>query len=221
MPSAVGYQPSLASEMAAFRARPSWNEGSLFRAAALVPRPSARQRRFLRPHLKIALSLAAKAIYPAVDPFLSSSTLLDPGFVSGEHYRAASGVKQLLQRYSELQDIIAILGLEELSDADRLSVSRLTSFSLEETVLSRLGAHVPALLRNSPQPRSRDGPAKGAPLAARPVALPKHESTKSTYELLLLAEVEEVLCARGGHHRPAALVISIFVSGAVVCKELW
>ena len=134
-----------------------------------------------------------------------------------------------------------------------------------------LGVHVPALLRNSPQPRSRDGPpkhrfhqraegeekhsskkhssksllegtfargsrlgaieahfsaryygpAKGAPLAARPVALPKHESTKSTYELLLLAEVEEVLCARGGHHRPAALVISIFVSGAVVCKELW
>jgi F-type H+-transporting ATPase subunit beta len=132
MPSAVGYQPSLASEMAAFQERIVQTRAGAITSiqAIFVPADD-----FTDPapvvifgHLDavtvLARSLAAKAIYPAVDPFLSSSTLLDPGFVSGEHYRAASGVKQLLQRYSELQDIIAILGLEELSDADRLSVAR-------------------------------------------------------------------------------------------------
>ena len=132
MPSAVGYQPSLASEMAAFQERIVQTRAGAVTSiqAIFVPADD-----FTDPapvvifgHLDavtvLARSLAAKAIYPAVDPFLSSSTLLDPGFVSGEHYRAASGVKQLLQRYSELQDIIAILGLEELSDADRLSVAR-------------------------------------------------------------------------------------------------
>ena len=72
----------------------------------------------------LSRALAAKALYPAVDPFASTSTLLDPSFIPSSHYCVAAGVQQLLQRYKELQDIIAILGLEELSDADRKSVGR-------------------------------------------------------------------------------------------------
>jgi F-type H+-transporting ATPase subunit beta len=72
----------------------------------------------------LSRGLASKGIYPAVDPLDSSSTMLQPGVVSDEHYRVARGVQAILQRYKELQDIIAILGLDELSEEDKLAVAR-------------------------------------------------------------------------------------------------
>ena len=132
MPSAVGYQASLASEMGLFQERIVQSRaGSITSIQAIyVPADD-----FTDPapvvifsHLDavtvLSRALAAKALYPAVDPFASTSTLLDPSFIPSSHYCVAAGVQQLLQRYKELQDIIAILGLEELSDADRKSVGR-------------------------------------------------------------------------------------------------
>jgi F-type H+-transporting ATPase subunit beta len=132
MPSAVGYQPTLASEMGLFQERVAQTRrGSITSIQAVyVPADD-----FTDPapvvifsHLDavtvLSRGLASKALYPAVDPFLSSSTLLAPAFVSASHYCTASGLLQLLQRFRELQDIIAILGLEEVSDGDRLLVVR-------------------------------------------------------------------------------------------------
>ena len=132
MPSAVGYQPTLASEMGLFQERiAKARTGSITSIQAIyVPADD-----FTDPapvvifsHLDAVTVLsraqAAKAMYPAVDPFLSSSTLLDPAYISARHYCIACSLRQLLQRYKELQDIIAILGLEELSVSDRLLVAR-------------------------------------------------------------------------------------------------
>jgi F-type H+-transporting ATPase subunit beta len=132
MPSAVGYQPTLATEMGALQERiTSTTQGSITSIQAVYvpaddltdPAP-ATTFAHLDATTVLSRNLAAKGIYPAVDPLDSTSTMLQPGIVSEEHYQIAQGVKQTLQRYKELQDIIAILGLDELSEEDRLTVAR-------------------------------------------------------------------------------------------------
>ena len=132
MPSAVGYQPTLASEMGSFQERiVATTAGSITSIQAIyVPADDLTDPApvVIFGHLDavtvLSRNLAAKGIYPAVDPFNSTSKMLDPAFLTQEHYCTATDVKQMLQRYKELQDVIAILGLEELSDSDRLIVDR-------------------------------------------------------------------------------------------------
>ena len=132
MPSAVGYQPTLATEMGALQERiTSTTQGSITSILAVYvpaddltdPAP-ATTFAHLDATTVLSRGLAAKGIYPAVDPLDSTSTMLQPGIVSAEHYRIAETVKETLQRYKELQDIIAILGIDELSEEDRLTVAR-------------------------------------------------------------------------------------------------
>nr|YP_010337716.1 ATP synthase CF1 beta subunit [Sahlingia subintegra]UNJ17301.1 ATP synthase CF1 beta subunit [Sahlingia subintegra] len=132
MPSAVGYQPTLATEMGALQERiTSTTEGSITSIQAVYvpaddltdPAP-ATTFAHLDATTVLSRNLAAKGIYPAVDPLDSTSTMLQPGIVGQEHYAIAQQVKSTLQRYKELQDIIAILGLDELSEEDRATVAR-------------------------------------------------------------------------------------------------
>ena len=132
MPSAVGYQPTLATEMGALQERiTSTTEGSITSIQAVYvpaddltdPAP-ATTFAHLDATTVLSRGLAAKGIYPAVDPLDSTSTMLQPNIVGEEHYNTAQQVKSTLQRYKELQDIIAILGLDELSEEDRLTVAR-------------------------------------------------------------------------------------------------
>jgi F-type H+/Na+-transporting ATPase subunit beta len=132
MPSAVGYQPTLATEMGALQERiTSTTQGSITSIQAVYvpaddltdPAP-ATTFAHLDATTVLSRGLAAKGIYPAVDPLDSTSTMLQPGIVSAEHYEIAETVKETLQRYKELQDIIAILGIDELSEEDRLTVAR-------------------------------------------------------------------------------------------------
>ena len=132
LPSAVGYQPTLASEMGALQERiTSTKNGSITSVQAIYvpadditdPAPAA-SFAHLDSTIVLSRALTEIGIYPAVDPLASSSSALDPKLVGEEHYQTARRVQQILQRYKELQDIIAILGLEELSDEDRLVVSR-------------------------------------------------------------------------------------------------
>lgn len=132
IPSAVGYQPTLASEMAALEERiTSTNKGSITSIQAVYvpaddytdPAPVATFSH-LDASLALERSLAEQGLYPAIDPLTSSSRALDPKIVGEEHYFVANTVKKILQRYKELQDIIAILGMEELSEEDKLTVSR-------------------------------------------------------------------------------------------------
>ena len=132
MPSAVGYQPTLATEMGALQERiTSTTQGSITSIQAVYvpaddltdPAP-ATTFAHLDATTVLSRNLAAKGIYPAVDPLDSTSTMLQPGIVSNEHYETAENVKETLQRYKELQDIIAILGIDELSEEDRLTVAR-------------------------------------------------------------------------------------------------
>jgi F-type H+-transporting ATPase subunit beta len=132
MPSAVGYQPTLATEMGALQERiTSTTQGSITSIQAVYvpaddltdPAP-ATTFAHLDATTVLSRNLAAKGIYPAVDPLDSTSTMLQPGIVSAEHYAIAENVKETLQRYKELQDIIAILGIDELSEEDRLTVAR-------------------------------------------------------------------------------------------------
>jgi F-type H+/Na+-transporting ATPase subunit beta len=132
MPSAVGYQPTLATEMGALQERiTSTTQGSITSIQAVYvpaddltdPAP-ATTFAHLDATTVLSRNLAAKGIYPAVDPLDSTSTMLQPGIVSEEHYAIAETVKETLQRYKELQDIIAILGIDELSEEDRLTVAR-------------------------------------------------------------------------------------------------
>jgi F-type H+/Na+-transporting ATPase subunit beta len=138
MPSAVGYQPTLADEMGQLQERiTSTNKGSITSMQAVYvpaddysdPAPVA-----VFTHLDgtIALerSIAARAIFPAVDPLASTSKILDPLIIGEEHYRTAREVQQVLQRYKDLQDIIAILGIDELSDDDKLLVARARKIEL-------------------------------------------------------------------------------------------
>nr|YP_009546291.1 ATP synthase CF1 beta subunit [Gelidium gabrielsonii]AYO27639.1 ATP synthase CF1 beta subunit [Gelidium gabrielsonii] len=132
MPSAVGYQPTLATEMGALQERiTSTTDGSITSIQAVYvpaddltdPAP-ATTFAHLDATTVLSRGLAAKGIYPAVDPLGSTSTMLQPGIVGAEHYAVAQQIKSTLQRYKELQDIIAILGLDELSEEDRLTVAR-------------------------------------------------------------------------------------------------
>lgn len=132
MPSAVGYQPTLASEMGGLQERiTSTKQGSITSIQAIYvpaddltdPAP-ATTFSHLDATTVLSRALASKGIYPSVDPLDSTSTMLQPWVVGEEHYRCAQNVKQTLQRYKELQDIIAILGLEELSEEDRNVVAR-------------------------------------------------------------------------------------------------
>jgi F-type H+-transporting ATPase subunit beta len=132
MPSAVGYQPTLATEMGELQERiTSTKRGSITSLQAIFvpadditdPAPATTMT-----HLDSATVLDRgifeRGIYPAVDPLASTSRILDPNIVGEDHYRAARGAQQVLQRYKELQDIIAILGIDELSDEDKLVVAR-------------------------------------------------------------------------------------------------
>ena len=132
MPSAVGYQPTLASEMGILQERiTSTKQGSITSVQAIYvpaddltdPAP-ATTFNFLDATTVLSRKISELGIYPAVDPLESTSRILDPNIIGEEHYNTAQQVKQLLQKYNELQDIIAILGVDELSDEDKLVVSR-------------------------------------------------------------------------------------------------
>lgn len=132
MPSAVGYQPTLASEMGALQERiASTNRGAITSVQAVYvpaddPTDPAPATAFgqLDAFVYLERSISEKGIYPAVDPLASSSRVLDPQYVGEEHYACARRVQQMLQKYRELQDIIAILGVDELSEEDKLTVHR-------------------------------------------------------------------------------------------------
>lgn len=132
IPSAVGYQPTLSTEMGELQERiTSTNKGSITSVQAVYvpaddltdPAP-ATTFAHLDSTVVLARSLAELGIYPAVDPLDSTSTILDPNIVGQEHYEVTREVQRMLQRYKDLQDIIAILGMEELSEDDKLTVSR-------------------------------------------------------------------------------------------------
>ena len=132
MPSAVGYQPSLGTEMGELQERiTSTTRGSITSLEAIYvpaddytdPAPVTTFAH-LDATVRLERSVSDRGIYPAVDPLTSTSKILDPRVVGERHYNVARGVQQVLQRYKDLQDIIAILGIEELSEEDRLTVSR-------------------------------------------------------------------------------------------------
>ena len=136
MPSAVGYQPTLASEMGTLQERiASTKYGSITSVQAVYvpaddltdPAP-ATTFSYLDASTVLSRKIASLGIYPAVDPLESSSRILEPHIVGEAHYQIAMRVKQILQRYKELQDIISILGMEELSEEDKLMVSRARSW---------------------------------------------------------------------------------------------
>jgi len=158
MPSAVGYQPTLATEMAELQERiTSTNRGSITSVQAIYvpadditdPAP-ATTFSHLDSTIVLSRDLTEIGIYPAVDPLASTSTALDPKIVGQEHYEVARAVQQTLQRYKDLQDIIAILGIEELSDEDKQVVSRARKiqrflsqpFSVAETFTGQDGKFV-------------------------------------------------------------------------------
>ena len=159
IPSAVGYQPTLSTEMGELQERiTSTKNGSVTSVQAIYvpaddltdPAP-ATTFAHLDSTVVLARSLAELGIYPAVDPLDSTSTILDPHVVGEKHYQTARGVQKVLQRYKELQDIIAILGIEELSEQDKQVVSRARKiqkflsqpFSVAETFTGRPGKYVP------------------------------------------------------------------------------
>ncbi len=132
MPSAVGYQPTLATEMGALQERiTSTTQGSITSVQAIYvpaddytdPAP-ATTFAHLDATTNLSRAIVEKGIYPAVDPLASTSRILDPNIIGDEHYNVARDVKQVLQRYKDLQDIIAILGIDELSEEDKLAVAR-------------------------------------------------------------------------------------------------
>ena len=132
MPSAVGYQPTLCTEMGCIQERIVATKGGSITSiqAIYVPGDDLTDPApvVIFGHLDaitvLSRALVSKALYPAVDPFNSTSKMLHPSYVKQEHFYVASNVKQMLQRYKELQDVIAILGLEELSNQDRVVVNR-------------------------------------------------------------------------------------------------
>ena len=132
MPSAVGYQPTLLTEMGELQERiTSTKRGSITSVQAIYvpaddytdPAP-ATTFAHLDATTNLSRAISELGIYPAVDPLASTSRILDPRIIGEEHYRVARAVKQVLQRYKDLQDIIAILGIDELSEDDKLTVSR-------------------------------------------------------------------------------------------------
>ncbi|WHQ37012.1 F0F1 ATP synthase subunit beta [Spiroplasma sp. SV19] len=161
MPSAVGYQPTLATEMGALQERIiSTKKGSITSVQAVyVPADDltdpAPATTFAHLDAKVVLDreIAALGIYPAVDPLGSSSRLLDPLVVGEEHYDVAQGVQEILQKFKELQSIIAILGMDELSDEDKLAVARARKirnflsqpFFVAEKFSGKQGKYVPVV----------------------------------------------------------------------------
>lgn len=132
MPSAVGYQPTLATEMGALQERiTSTRDGSITSVQAVYvpaddltdPAP-ATTFAHLDATTVLSRSIVELGIYPAVDPLGSSSRILDPRIVGQEHFEVARGVQEILQKYKDLQDIIAILGMDELSEEDKVTVAR-------------------------------------------------------------------------------------------------
>jgi len=132
MPSAVGYQPTLGTEMGELQERiTSTREGSITSVQAIYvpaddltdPAPAAAFAH-LDATTVLSRGIAEKGIYPAVDPLDSTSRILDPQFIGERHYRVAARVQQILQRYKDLQDIIAILGMDELTEEDKVIVGR-------------------------------------------------------------------------------------------------
>ncbi len=132
MPSAVGYQPTLATEMGQLQERiTSTNKGSITSVQAIYvpaddltdPAPAA-SFAHLDATTVLSRAISEKGIYPAVDPLDSTSRILQPGAIGDQHYKVATQVQQVLQRYKDLQDIIAILGMDELSDDDKVTVQR-------------------------------------------------------------------------------------------------
>jgi len=156
-PSAVGYQPTLSEEMATLQERiTSTNKGSITSIQAVYvpaddltdPAP-ANTFAHLDATVVLERSLAEQALFPAVDPLSSTSKALAPEVVGAEHYRVARGVQQVLQRYKDLQDIIAILGMDELSDEDKLSVFRarkLQRFLTQPFHVAEIFTNVPGAL---------------------------------------------------------------------------
>ena len=159
MPSAAGYQPTLATEMGKLQERiTSTDKGSITSVQAVYvpaddltdPAP-ATTFAHLDSTVVLSRSLTELGIYPAVDPLDSSSTILDPNIVGEEHYKTAREVQEVLQKYKDLQDIIAILGMEELSDEDKVTVSRARKiqkylsqpFFVAETFTGTPGTYVP------------------------------------------------------------------------------
>ncbi|SMC00085.1 ATP synthase F1 subcomplex beta subunit [Thermanaeromonas toyohensis ToBE] len=159
MPSAVGYQPTLATEMGALQERiTSTKKGSITSVQAIYvpaddltdPAP-ATTFAHLDATTVLSRQIAELGIYPAVDPLDSTSRILDPRIVGEEHYQVARGVQRVLQRYKELQDIIAILGMDELSEEDKLIVARARKiqrflsqpFHVAEAFTGRPGVYVP------------------------------------------------------------------------------
>ncbi|KKS98507.1 MAG: ATP synthase F1 subunit beta, F-type H+-transporting ATPase subunit beta [Candidatus Gottesmanbacteria bacterium GW2011_GWA2_43_14] len=159
IPSAVGYQPTLASEMSALQERiTSTQKGSITSVQAVYvpaddytdPAPVATFAH-LDASISLERSIAEQAIYPAVDPLASRSRILTADVVGEEHYKVARGVQKVLQRYKDLQDIIAILGMEELSDEDKVTVARARKIQrffsqpmfVAEAFTAREGKYVP------------------------------------------------------------------------------
>ena len=159
MPSAVGYQPTLATEMGALQERiTSTKKGSITSVQAIYvpaddltdPAP-ATTFAHLDATTVLSRQIAELGIYPAVDPLDSTSRILDPRVLGEEHYQVARGVQQVLQRYKELQDIIAILGMDELSEDDKLTVARARKiqrflsqpFHVAEAFTGQAGVYVP------------------------------------------------------------------------------
>jgi F-type H+-transporting ATPase subunit beta len=159
IPSAVGYQPTLATEMGELQERiTSTNKGSITSVQAIYvpaddltdPAP-ATTFAHLDATTVLSRSIAELGIYPAVDPLDSSSTMLDPGVIGDRHYAVARGVQETLQKYKDLQDIIAILGMDELSEDDRMVVDRARKiqrflsqpFFVAEQFTGLKGAYVP------------------------------------------------------------------------------
>jgi F-type H+-transporting ATPase subunit beta len=159
MPSAVGYQPTLATEMGALQERiTSTSRGSITSVQAVYvpaddltdPAP-ATTFAHLDATTVLSRSIASQGIYPAVDPLDSTSRILSPDVVGEEHYAVARDVQRILQRYNELQDIIAIMGIDELSEEDKLTVSRARkvqrflsqSFTVAEQFTGIPGTYVP------------------------------------------------------------------------------
>jgi len=159
MPSAVGYQPTLTTDVGALQERiTSTKQGSITSVQAVYvpaddltdPAPAATFAH-LDATTVLSRSIAELGIYPAVDPLDSTSRIVDPNIIGEEHYQVARGVQEVLQRYKELQDIIAILGMEELSDEDKLMVARARKiqrflsqpFFVAETFTGTPGKYVP------------------------------------------------------------------------------
>jgi F-type H+/Na+-transporting ATPase subunit beta len=159
MPSAAGYQPTLANEMGQLQERITSTRGRSITSLQAVYVPAdditdpAPHTTFAHLDAQTVLSreIASLGIYPAVDPLDSTSRILDPAIVGAEHYRVATGVQQVLQRYKDLQDIIAILGIDELSEEDKVLVSRARkaqrffsqNFYVAEQFTGQAGVYVP------------------------------------------------------------------------------